>query len=289
MKPFIFTLMVSSIDRRAGKHMAIWGPDAPPREAPPAIFVPAMALRWYDVFLLPFGGLVVTFLAGGAALLADRYIFRTGFDTWGMWMPDFEAAWFLYTVEIAFYAGFIATGVALLAFRGHRLSGTWFPRIRAGSVLAAVGVGAIFALSFMWALSMLPAETQQQLMEQSDLLSPSGGGEALMLAIVAVLLAPIAEELYFRGVLFRLLSARLSFVWSAGITALLFSLSHGHLFILPGLGGWTLTGMLFAIGFVLAWFARGTGSLRAPAIMHGVYNAVLLGPSVLFAFTGVPA
>ncbi|GMV62058.1 MAG: hypothetical protein AMXMBFR74_12270 [Parvibaculum sp.] len=47
--------------------------------------------------------------------------------------------------------------------------------------------------------------------------------------------------------------------------------------------------MLFAVGFVLAGFARTTGSLRAPAIMHGAYNAVLLGPGVLFAFTGVPA
>ncbi|MDZ4379877.1 MAG: CPBP family intramembrane glutamic endopeptidase [Parvibaculum sp.] len=269
--------------------MAVWGPDAPPREALLSyVIAPPRALRWYDVFLLPLGAFVFTALAGGAALLADRDIFRTGFDTWGMWVPDFEAAWFLYTVEIAFYAGFIATGVALLAFRGHRLSGTWFPRIRAGSVLAAVGVGAVFALSFMWALSMFPAETQQQLMEQSDLLSPSGGGEALMLAVVAVLLAPVAEELYFRGVLFRLLSARLSFVWSAGITALLFSLSHGHLFALPGLGGWMLTAMLFAVGFVLAAFAWVTGSLRAPAIMHGAYNAVMLGPSILFAFTGVP-
>lgn len=269
--------------------MAIWGPDAPPREAPPAIFVPPMALRWYDVFLLPLGGLVVASLAGGAALLADRYIFRTGFDIWGTWVPDFEAAWFIYTVEIALYAGFILTCVALLALRGHRLSGAYFPHVRPRSAVAAGGMGIVFALSFMWALSMLPAETQQQLMEQSDLLSPSSGGEALMLAVVAVLLAPIAEELYFRGVLFRLLSAQLPFVWSAGVTALLFSLVHGHLFALPGFGGLTLTAMLFAIGFVLAWFARSTGSLRAPAIMHGVYNAVLLGPSVLFAFTGAPA
>ncbi len=47
--------------------------------------------------------------------------------------------------------------------------------------------------------------------------------------------------------------------------------------------------MLFAVGFVLAAFAWVTGSLRAPAIMHGTYNAVMLGPSILFAFTGVPA
>ena len=270
--------------------MAVWGPDAPPREALLSYAVaPPRALRWYDVFLLPLGAFVFTVLAGGAALLADRYIFRTGFDIWGTWAPDFEAAWFIYTIEIALYAGFILTGVALLALRGHRLPSAYFPRIRLRHALAASGMGVVFALSFMLALSMLPAETQQQLMEQSDLLSPSSGGEALMLAVVAVLLAPMAEELYFRGVLFRLLSARLPFVWSAGVTALLFSLVHGHLFMLPGLGGWVLTAMLFAVGFVLAGFARATGSLRAPAIMHGAYNAVLLGTSVLFAFTGVPA
>jgi len=268
--------------------MAVWGPDAPPREALPYDIAPSRALRWYDVVVLPLGALAVTFLAGGAALLADRYIFRTGFDIWGTWVPDFEAAWFIYTIEIALYAGFILTGVALLALRGHRLAGIYFPRIRPGSVLAACGMGIVLAFAFAWALSLLPDDTQQQLMERNELLMPSSAGEAILLAIVGVLLAPIAEELYFRGVLLRLLSARLSFAVSAGVTALLFSLIHGHLFISPGLGGWTLTVMLFAIGFVLAGFARVTGSLRAPAIMHGAYNAVLLGPSVLLAFMDLP-
>jgi len=271
--------------------MAIWGPDAPPPDAPLSIVIAQpLALRWYDIFLLPLGAAVVTSLAGASAVVLDWHFNAPGgVRLAGWWVTTSSTVGFASLARVAFYAGFILTGAALLAFRGYRLSSACFPRIRRGSVLAAGGVGAVFALSFMWALSMLPAETQQQLMEQSDLLSPSSGGEALVLAIVAVLLAPVAEELYFRGVLFRLFSVRLPFLWSAGLTALLFSLSHGHLFALPGLGGSTLTAMLFVVGFVLAWFARGTGSLRAPAIMHGVYNAVLLGPSVLFAFTGTPA
>ncbi|PKQ01312.1 MAG: hypothetical protein CVT73_24090 [Alphaproteobacteria bacterium HGW-Alphaproteobacteria-12] len=271
--------------------MAIWGPDAPPPDALPSIVVaPLRVLHWYDVFLLPLGAAIVTFLAGAVAVALDWHFNAPG----GVRLADWSliaasTVWFAYLAQVALYAGFILTGVALLAFRGHRFSSAYFPRVRFGSALAAGGMGIVFALSFMGALMLLPAETQQQLMEQSDLLLPSSAGEALMFAAVAVLFAPVAEELYFRGVLLRLLSARLSFVWSAGVTALLFSLSHGHLFALPGLGGWMLTAMLFAVGFVLAVFARVTGSLRAPAIMHGAYNAVLLGPSVLFAFVEMPA
>lgn len=271
--------------------MAIWGPNAVPAEpdfadtAPP---VPARALRWYDLVLFPAGGLLAAIAVAGLALLVDRFVFRTGFDVWGVWVPDFEATWFAYTIEVALYAGFLLTGIVLLRMRGLRLSDAYFPPIRLRSLLAAGGLGAIFAGLFMWLLSLLPAETQQELMEKSELLSPSTAGEALTLLFVAVLLAPIAEELYFRGVMFRLLSERVPFLASGGLTAILFSLTHGHLFILPGLGGWVLTILLFVIGFLFAALARLTGSLRSSTVMHGVYNAVLLGPGVIAAVHGTP-
>jgi len=251
----------------------------PAEGAPPAS---SRALRWYDVVLLPAGAFSVAFVAATAAFLIDWYLNAPEGLGLRFWARGTSATvWFAYTVEVALYGGFIATGFLLLRLRGYRLSGVYFAPVRWRSLSAAGGLGAIFAGLFMWLLSLLPAETQQERIEKSELLSPSSGAEALTLFFIAVLLAPVAEELYFRGVMFRLLSRRVSFAASAGLTAALFSLAHGHLFMLPGLGGWTLSILLFVIGFVLAGLARLTGSLRASVIMHGVYNAVLLGPSVV--------
>jgi len=273
--------------------VAIRGSDAPPAESAHAEAAPparSRALRWYDLVLLPAGAFSVAFIAATAALFIDWYLNAPEGLGLRFWARGTSATvWFAYTVELALYAGFILTGFLLLRLRGYRLSGVYFAPVRWRSLSAAGGLGAIFAGLFMWLLSLLPAETQQELMEKSELLSPSSSAEALTLFFIAVLLAPLAEELYFRGVMFRLLSSRISFVASAGLTAALFSLAHGHLFMLPGLGGWTLSVLLFVVGFVLAGLARLTGSLRASVIMHGVYNAVLLGPSVVALISGLPA
>lgn len=272
--------------------MAIWGPDAERAALPPeeevASPAPRPALRGYDVFLLPLGAAALAVLASMAAIPADWALNAPPGMPLRAWVPQVSfSVWFAYLAQLALYAGFILTAIALLRLRGASLMAVYFPRIRWRSVFAAGCLGAIFAVFFMWLVSLLPPATQQKLLEQSELLSPSGRGEALALLLIAVLLAPIAEELYFRGVLFRLLSTRLSFLWSACLTAILFSLSHGHLFAMPGLGGFVLTGLLFAVGFVFAALTQLTGSLRASAFMHGVYNAVLLGPSIIAVFAGL--
>lgn len=270
--------------------MAIRGSDAAPNEAPPRQHdVRVSALRWYDLVLLPLGAAGFALVTGLFLVLADWIFLAPEGATPGQWVRSVSSsAWFAYALQIALYAGVVLSGFVLLRWRGCHLSEVYFPRIRFRSVLAAGGLGAIFAGLFMGLLSLLPAETQQELMEQSELLSPTSGGEALALLFLAVLLAPLAEELYFRGVMLRLLSEKVRFVASASLTAILFSLSHGHLFVLPGAGGWALTGLLFTVGFVFAALARFTGSLRAPVVMHGAYNAVLLAPGVLAVFSSQP-
>lgn len=271
--------------------MAIWGPDAEmlpaPEAAPPAS---RKALRWYDILLLPLGALAAALLVACAALAGDWLINAPPGISFRFWADGTASTvWFSFLLQYALYLGLFLTGVLLVRLRGFSLGEVYFPRIRWRSFLASGGLGAIFAGLFMLLLSLLPAETQRELMEQSELLSPGSGGAALALLVLAVFLAPIAEELYFRGVMFRLLSERVPFLVSGGLTAALFSLSHGHLFVLPGLGGSVLTALLFAIGFVFAVLARLTGSLRPSTIMHAVYNAVLIGPGVVAIIAGAAA
>ena len=97
------------------------------------------------------------------------------------------------------------------------------------------------------------------------LFTPSVFGFAASLVFGAVTV-PVAEELLFRGVLYRWLRDR----WgtSAGIllSALVFALLH------PPAAGATV--QIFIIGMALAWFYERSGSLWPSVVLHGVNNAV---------------
>jgi membrane protease YdiL (CAAX protease family) len=97
-------------------------------------------------------------------------------------------------------------------------------------------------------------------------------------AVVAVLAAPIGEEVFFRGFLFRGLRRRFT-VWPAAlISAVCFSLIH----ITPGsLGGSvTLVVALFPVGVGLAWIYEKRQSLLPCVVAHATFN--LIGVTLLF-------
>lgn len=104
------------------------------------------------------------------------------------------------------------------------------------------------------------------------------GADAMRIALVFLLasvIAPIVEEIMFRGALFGHLRATvaprtriLSLVAAAVVSSAIFALIHpqGVLFA-PALGG-------LAVGFCL--FREMRGSLVAPMVAHGINNAVTL-------------
>jgi membrane protease YdiL (CAAX protease family) len=80
-----------------------------------------------------------------------------------------------------------------------------------------------------------------------------------------VILAPFAEELFFRGFLYQGVRRRLGVAWGAVISAAIFGLAH----IYPLL--WVPIGVL---GYVLAKVFERRRSLLANMIGHGLFNAV---------------
>ncbi len=88
--------------------------------------------------------------------------------------------------------------------------------------------------------------------------------EKVVLAAGVVGVAPVAEELLFRGVLLGALGRHLrngSAIWAS---ALIFAATHFQLVQFPG---------LVAIGVTLAWLARRTGGVAAPIWAHVGFNA----------------
>ena len=91
--------------------------------------------------------------------------------------------------------------------------------------------------------------------------------EQIYLAIFAVVLAPVAEEFIFRGVLFTTLKQH-GFSKTAWIGVnLLFALIHGDLEIFVP---------LFFLSLVLTWLYEITDSLLASFFTHALFNAANL-------------
>jgi hypothetical protein len=85
---------------------------------------------------------------------------------------------------------------------------------------------------------------------------------ALSFITVAVV-APVVEELTFRGLGFSLLHAYGNRI-AIGATAVLFGLVHGFLIALP---------IFILIGLALAWLRARTKSVYPGMLMHGTFNA----------------
>lgn len=104
--------------------------------------------------------------------------------------------------------------------------------------------------------------------QQTDLLErffTSLQNEALLVGFlgVAVVAAPIGEELFFRGFVFNLLRHRWSTKGALWISSAFFAALHGSI---------TNFVPLLVIGLLLAYLYLRTGSLWSSVLMHGTFN-----------------
>lgn len=93
----------------------------------------------------------------------------------------------------------------------------------------------------------------------------------IAMILAAVVVAPVVEELVFRGYLYGVMRRYLG--WTAGVVlnAVLFAAVHGHV---PSLGP------LFVLAVCLTLAYEWTGSLLVPMTMHAVFNTLSI--SLLF-------
>ena len=86
-----------------------------------------------------------------------------------------------------------------------------------------------------------------------------------ILALAVVIVAPIAEEVFFRGLIYRAIGGMYSPVWGMIISGFLFGLFHFNLGVLVPFS---------LIGMLLAWGFQSTGSLIVPITVHFIINSI---------------
>jgi len=90
-------------------------------------------------------------------------------------------------------------------------------------------------------------------------------GDPTVVLVAFVVVAPIAEELFFRGVAYNAWIRERGPRFALYGSAALFALIHGSVFALAP---------IFALGIALALLYRRTGSLPAAMAMHAGFNAI---------------
>jgi membrane protease YdiL (CAAX protease family) len=95
--------------------------------------------------------------------------------------------------------------------------------------------------------------------------------QAWVLAVFGTTLAPLMEELFFRGFLYPVLARRMGVAISVFVTAMGFSLIHA-----PQLGrAWGPVLVIFLVGLTLTIVRVVTKSVAAGFLMHGAYNGTI--------------
>ena len=115
-------------------------------------------------------------------------------------------------------------------------------------------------------LSLLGADVKSGTHPIVPLLMSSDENYAVyFVVILAVLVAPIVEEIMFRGALYTWLRGRMRKTWAILASAFLFALVHpqGAVGVVP----------LTFIGIVLAFLREWRGTLLAPMVAHACFNA----------------
>jgi membrane protease YdiL (CAAX protease family) len=135
------------------------------------------------------------------------------------------------------------------------------PAIVAAVVGFAVIIGCSVLYSFLLQAFNLPLHTNSDTLLQEAKYAPIS---TLALVAGAVLIAPICEEIFFRGFLFGGLLQRMNFWPAALLSAFLFALAHGDI------GSFVV---LFVFGLVLAVVRWRVGSIWPGIAIHAANNA----------------
>jgi membrane protease YdiL (CAAX protease family) len=172
------------------------------------------------------------------------------------------------TGEIVSYAA----GGWFAWWRLRSIGRTPFRRLRGGDVRAIlIGIGVLFLVRIGTAVQLIATHQTKHVQsgfEHFDVVGklPNVTLISIALAVLAmVVVAPIVEEMVFRGLLFGALAPRLGVLAAALVSAIIFGAIHGDPVLFPTLA---------ALGFVSAVAYAATGNLWVSVTLHAVNNAV---------------
>ncbi len=221
---------------------------------------PADAFVWWQSLLFAFGLFVTTVVAAIAFGLAWAGVF-------GLASLKHPSTGFLLAVQCASYVPALILALYVLPRLAHRSLRDLGLRAPTPAEVGwgIIGSAAMFLVS--GAIGGFEEHVLHQKVQETavDLLKTVHGPLAFLFAFIACILAPIVEELVFRGFLFNALLRYSPVAIAAVLSALVFGIAHGS---------WSAFAPLAGAGLVLAVVYYRTGALSASMIAHAGFNAI---------------
>jgi hypothetical protein len=233
-------------------------PVAPARTGPGGL--PAVTFRWWEAILafilgnLLLGGLAYAAIAGtsdggGRVVLGAIALDLVFLGSLVLWLSKAHpGSWTAIGIRATWRALATGAGAGVLLY---------------GVVAFAVGSAVIWILE---RLSSAPVEAPAQV---PDDLSAAGSVGAIVLAVI---LAPMTEEVFFRGILYRSVRDRAGVVVGVAVSSLLFGAVH--LVPADGASVWVLPLVMTVTGAALALLYERSANLVVPVAAHVAFNAI---------------
>lgn len=222
---------------------------------------------WRPV-VVPCVGLIVAIVAGS---VATHFLHPHGF-----------AAALATTIVLTalLYAVLIASIVFAARDLARRYSGwgwTFGLQRPKGMDFAWLAAGFGMALGGRIAVGILANAADPNALKQSQNLVVHSHSIAvyLLLGVIVVLVAPIVEELMFRGLMLRTLMRRWGFWPAALVSSAIFALFHTYE-VATLAGALTLAGVVFTLGLSNCLLVRWSGRLAAGIMNHMLYNGLAI-------------
>jgi len=131
------------------------------------------------------------------------------------------------------------------------------------SVLLAAAVGTCATLFLNFLVNLFPSKTPPGLEAVNEVIS-TGNGLVLTSFIIAVcIVAPVVEEIIFRGILWRTIEKLTStnLAWAA--TSVLFAVAHADIIHIIA---------VFPLGVLFGYLRKRTNNIWAPMVAHATNN-----------------
>lgn len=232
-------------------------PEPPPDAAPQPIGPPPDAYPFWGY--LDLLGFILAALFG--SLLVSLLV-ATVID-----LTHVKRAFVLFPAQVLLYGLLLGTlAVIFRRYYGRPFwhSMRWITSNWSTPLVAACGMAAAFFVVVASVLMRTPDNDSPMKAMLSDPVS------VVMIAIIGTTLAPVCEEIVFRGFLQPLLIRSLGVVPGILLAAASFGLLH-----LQEYGySWRHGLLIAAAGASFGWMRYRTGSTKAAAVMHSAYNCV---------------
>lgn len=267
------------------------------------LFVPERRKQWFETNALPHWSisgsevaiLVILMFLDGLFLQATTQHFLGPTLAGGTEPVPGQS---LSGLQVFAYGFSFQVGTLLGWFLFARLRRSWQPEVGApppaptepayrmspGKVAVAAGTVVLIALPLLALVALAWGGLLQLLglpREPQDLIGIFARTESrwvfVGLLLVACVMAPLTEELIFRGILYRFLRQRFGRAPGLLASAVFFGTLHAN---------WASFAPLCVLGVIFALAYEKTGDLRVPIVAHGLFN--LLNAAFIVATGGAP-